>query len=98
MVRGEPTDTNDKVVSLLPGLYAVLDGDAVDRVLAETPNDARYFVGMTVWGPKQLEQQVQSGAWVVKPADASSVFRKTSGLWSELRATTTRSDATGTWL
>ena len=98
VVRGEHTDTNDKVVSLLPGLYAVLDGDAVDRVLAETPNDARYFVGMTVWGPKQLEQQVRSGAWVVKPADASSVFRKTSGLWSELRATTTRSDATGTWL
>jgi putative AlgH/UPF0301 family transcriptional regulator len=98
VVRGEPGDANDKVVSLLPGLYAVLDGNGVDRVLEETPNDARYFIGMIVWDQKQLEQQVRSGAWAVKPADASAVFRKTTGLWSELRATTTRSDANGTWL
>jgi putative AlgH/UPF0301 family transcriptional regulator len=98
VVRGEPTEPDEKMVPLLPGLYAVLDGSGVDRVIAETPNDARYFIGVTLWDPKQLEQQVRSGDWVVKAADASAVFRKTNGLWSELRATTTRSDANGTWL
>src|SRR5215831_6145837 len=29
VVRGEPLDTDEKAVSLLPGLYAVLDGQGV---------------------------------------------------------------------
>ena len=39
-------------------LFAVMDGDAIDRLIATTPDDARFFLGMMVWRPGALEQEV----------------------------------------
>jgi putative AlgH/UPF0301 family transcriptional regulator len=51
-----------------------MDGDAIDRIIETTPNDARYFAGFVVWQPGELDEEVRSGAWEVDPADASAVF------------------------
>jgi putative transcriptional regulator len=72
-------------VSLMPGLVAVLDGESVDRIIAQTPNDARYFLGFTLWEPDSLAEQIRSGAWTVRPADAGSVMpANTEDLWLQL--------------
>lgn len=87
------------VIALLPGLVAILDEDAIDLVLEQSPNDARYFIGMFLWAPGELATQVKAGIWTVKPADATVAFRKqASQLWSELRATSVRGGKSGTWL
>jgi putative transcriptional regulator len=74
------------VVSVGSGLNAVLDGTSVDRILASTPNDARYFLGLVLWEPGELEGEVSNSVWEVQAADAEAILRaRTSGLWNSLR-------------
>jgi putative transcriptional regulator len=73
VVRTPPADTPD-VLELMPGLTMVMDGAAVDRIIETTPNDARYFAGLIVWAPGELDEEVRAGAWEVSPADPSTVF------------------------
>ena len=85
-------DIDEGVVPLMPGLVAVLDEAGVDRVIETIPNDARYFVGLVLWGPDELDQQVTAGAWDVKPADPKVALRsKSPGLWDELRGAKAKS-------
>ena len=63
----------------------VIDSATVDRIIETTPNDARYFVGLMLWGPDALEDEIRDGAWEVRPADIDSVLRTNSnGLWKSL--------------
>ena len=81
------------VVPLMPDLFAVFDSPTVDRVIRTTPNDARYFVGLVVWMPGELEKEILAGAWDTRPADADTVFRTNAPrLWKELRGTGAGSD------
>ena len=76
----------DAAIPLMPGLYAVVDKDAVDHIIRTTPNDARYFLGVMVWKPGQLANQVDGGLWDVRPANADIALRaRSSGLWNSLR-------------
>jgi len=72
----------------MPGLFAVMDSDAIDRIIEKAPNDARYFLGMMVWKPDELGEEVRQNVWEVRPADADLVLRaKSPGLWRSLRGT-----------
>jgi putative transcriptional regulator len=74
-----------EVVPLTSGLVLVLDGAAVDRVIETMPNDARYFVGLVVWRPGELDEEIRAGAWQVQPADAKTVFHANpAALWRQL--------------
>jgi len=76
------------VIPLMPGLIAVLDGAAVDRIIKNTPNEARYFLGLMLWEAGDLEDQVSQNTWELRPADVDMVFRaKSPGLWNSLRGT-----------
>ena len=69
----------------MPGLVLVLDGATVDRVIETMPNDARYFAGLVVWRPGELDEEIRAGAWQVLPADAKTVFHANpAGLWKDL--------------
>ena len=57
----------------------------VDKVIEETPNDARYYVGYIVWRPGELRSEIDRKVWTVTNASPDIVFRKDpSGLWEEL--------------
>ena len=72
-------------IALMPGLVAVMDGESIDRVIETTPNDARYFAGMVLWAPGELDQEIRGGAWNARPASADIVFSaRPAGLWKEL--------------
>jgi putative transcriptional regulator len=95
----EAPDDPDGAIPLLPDLFAVFDEDSIDRMLDRNPNDARYFVGIFVWPPGELDREVNAGVWGVTPLDTSTVFsKKPNHLWSELSSTLLRSSAYGTWL
>lgn len=81
------------VVPLMPDLFAVFDSVTVDRVIETGPNDARYFLGLVVWMPGELESEIRAGAWDVRPADAETVFlSNATRLWKDLRGTMPESD------
>jgi putative AlgH/UPF0301 family transcriptional regulator len=85
VTRKAPDDA-DTVVSLMPGLFAVLDAPTIDRIIETTPNDARYFVGLMLWNEDEVQDQVRSNAWEVRAADVDTVLRaKAPGLWNSLR-------------
>ena len=73
VARTAPDGAGD-VFQIMPGLVAVLDAEGVDRVIETTPNEARYFAGLMVWGPDELEAQIRLGAWSVRPADVEAVL------------------------
>lgn len=91
--------SNDAVVALVkaddsPGagsialgaeLFLAIAGRTIDRVIEQRPQAARYFMGLVVWQPGELETELVKGLWSVHGADARTVFRKdTKGLWQEL--------------
>lgn len=49
-------------------------------------SDIRFFIGYTGWGPGQLEEELQSGSWVVtKPPKGISVLEsKDDELWKRV--------------
>jgi len=76
-------------VPLTPGVFAVVDATAIDGIIGNTPNAARYFVGMMLWGPDELAEQIDNGLWEVRPADVHSVLpARARGLWNALRGPT----------
>jgi putative transcriptional regulator len=87
-VTSTPPETPGTAVPLMQGLFAVMDSDAIDRIIEKAPNDARYFLGMMVWKPDELEEEVRQNVWELRPADADLVLRaKAPGLWRSLRGT-----------
>ncbi len=81
-----PPESAGAAVPLMPDLFAVMDSDAIDRIIATTPDDARFFLGMMVWKPGALEEEVRQSVWELRPADAEVVLHaKSPGLWKSLR-------------
>ena len=74
---------------LIPGVVAVLDYSTLRHVIDTRPDAARYFIGMMVWDPNELDEQVADGQWDVRAADADSVLTSDApGLWNALRLDT----------
>jgi putative transcriptional regulator len=72
-------------VRLFGDLFVVSAADAVDRVIEQMPNDARYFAGFVGWQPGELEKEIEAGYWHIADADAALFFRRdTARLWEEL--------------
>jgi putative AlgH/UPF0301 family transcriptional regulator len=57
----------------------------VDRIIEQTPNDARYFAGFVGWQPGELAAELEAGWWLVSDPDAALVFGKDTGdMWEGL--------------
>ena len=84
-VTRKAPDNNGNFFSPMPGLVVVIDAATVDRIIETAPNDARYFVGLMFWPPDDLEDEIENGAWEVRPADVDTVLRANStGPWKSL--------------
>jgi putative transcriptional regulator len=76
---------------LMKNLFIAFRAATIDKVIEETPNEARYFVGYVGWRPGELKSEIDRGLWGVVPANPDTVFQKDmSGLWEELLAQTRR--------
>jgi putative AlgH/UPF0301 family transcriptional regulator len=71
---------------LFGDVYMTANGKSIDRIIEETPNEARYFAGFVGWAPRELAAEIERGFWLVGEADAVEVFRKDAGeaMWQEL--------------
>ncbi len=68
-----------------PGVFLAVDAPTVDLVIERHPDQARFFVGYILWSPSTLQDELAAGVWVLRHADASTIFRKnTESLWREL--------------
>ena len=70
---------------LMPGLYAAVDEETVDRIIRTESDHARFVAGLVVWQRGELRAEIERGAWYVLPPDAHLAVQKPSqGLWEEL--------------
>ena len=80
-------DPGDGAKRLFGQVYMTASGAAVDRVIARTPGEARYFAGFVAWAPGKLEKEIEAGDWYVgEPDDAMLFHRDTGALWEDLVA------------
>jgi putative transcriptional regulator len=72
-------------IPLMKNLYLAITVNVVDKVIEETPNEARYYVGNVLWRPGELQDEIRRGVWTVHDADPDIVFNKDPAhLWEEL--------------
>ena len=75
----------DQSFELMPGLYAAVDEETVDRIIRAESDHARFVAGLVVWRRGELSAEIERGAWYVLPPEAHLALRKPSqGLWEEL--------------
>jgi putative transcriptional regulator len=72
-------------LQLTNGVYLAYDSAVVDRIIETEPQQARFFAGMVLWAPSELDEEVQRGLWYVLDAQPELFLRKTTdSLWEEL--------------
>jgi len=80
-----PLEHKQGLLELAPGVVVVFQADEIDRIIETAPNDARYFLGLILWPPGGLEEEVDKGVWQARPAEARTVFsQKPRNLWRTL--------------
>lgn len=76
---------------VLPGTYLITSKDVLEKKLAEGGGISRLrvYLGYCGWGPGQLQQELEMGAWHLMQGDSSLVFDPApETLWSRLIART----------
>lgn len=80
-----PRRTGPQALHLFGELFMVAQSNAIDRIIEQTPNEARYFAGLVAWQPGELAGEIERGWWYVAEPEPEIFFRRdTSGLWTEL--------------
>jgi len=75
----------DGAIRIAPDLFLAYETKSVDRIIESESDHARFFLGMVVWRPGQLDDELDRGLWYVDEPEAKLVLRrKTDGLWEEL--------------
>jgi putative transcriptional regulator len=72
-------------IELMPGLYAAVDAETIDRIMRTESDDARFVAGLVAWQPGELRAEIERGAWYMLPPDPHLAVQKPSRrLWEEL--------------
>lgn len=80
--RGDPGEPS---MRLFGDLFLTGNARVVDRIIEQTPNEARYFAGFVGWLPEELAEEIAAGYWYVGEADEAQVLRRdTEAMWQEL--------------
>lgn len=83
VVHGDPGEGSRR---LFGELFVAVGSDALDRVIRESPHNARYFAGFATWGPGELQREIARGAWFTAEADAGWLFHPhASDMWGALQ-------------
>ncbi|HTG96947.1 MAG TPA: YqgE/AlgH family protein [Burkholderiales bacterium] len=84
LVQGKQSP-GGRSLKILDDLYLAIDSDVVDSVIEKQAAQARFFAGMVLWRPGELNEELKRGLWYVLDAKSDLALRKsTEGMWEEL--------------
>ena len=67
-----------------PGLYYSAKKKNLERLLQRPDRPLKVFEGHAGWGPGQLEHWVETGGWLLWPAQHRHVFDVSLDLWKDV--------------
>jgi putative transcriptional regulator len=71
-------------LEVVAGVYFSAKKQHLDALVNQTLQPFKLLVGHAGWGPGQLEQELEQGAWLTTPATAEHVFDTSDGLWQRV--------------
>lgn len=79
LVAGDPGEEIDEEetpsVRIADGLYLTTSPDLLRRMLEpKPPENARFVIGYSGWGPGQLEAELEASAWLISDVDRDMIF------------------------
>src|SRR3982075_862024 len=70
--------TKDGSIRTAPDFFPADETKTVDRMIESESDHARFFLGLVVWRPGQLDDELDRGLWYVEEPEAKlGVRRKT---------------------
>lgn len=72
-------------VEVLPDVYASIQANHIEQLVAEDHSPIRFFAGTAGWAPGQLETELAEGSWLLAPATADLVFNTDERLWEKVQ-------------
>jgi putative transcriptional regulator len=82
IVRNDP---GAGALRVLGDLFVTAEAECLDRIIEQTPNDARYFAGFVGWKTGELAKEIEAGYWYAEPLDAAQAFRSDGArMWEDL--------------
>jgi putative transcriptional regulator len=69
---------------MMPGLFAVADGEGIDHIIETDASHARFVAGLVAWQAGELRDEIKQGAWYVLEPDTALFMRKPEHLWEDL--------------
>src|SRR6185503_9358461 len=62
LVQGKQSP-GGRSIKILDDLYLAIDSDVVDSVIEKQSTQARFFAGMVLWRPGELNEELKRGLW-----------------------------------
>lgn len=72
-------------LEIVPGVFFAAKKDNLDELVLQMDDPMRIFLGHAGWGPGQLENELDEGAWQTMPATAEYIFYDGTDLWETVR-------------
>jgi putative AlgH/UPF0301 family transcriptional regulator len=86
VVRSDPGEGSR---GLFGGLFLTGNSSTLDRIIRETPHEARYFAGFAAWDAGELAHEIARGDWIAIEPDEALLFHPRPGvMWSALQQRT----------
>jgi putative transcriptional regulator len=68
-------------VQIIPGLFFSAAKQNLDALVTQSDSTLKIFIGHSGWGPGQLDQELEQGAWLTMPTTPEYVFFNSEELW-----------------
>jgi putative transcriptional regulator len=69
---------------VMPGLFFTATPESLQELVGDGDVDVRFFAGYAGWGPGQLENEINAGAWAIAATSHKQVFDADDKLWESL--------------
>lgn len=61
-------------LQIAPGIWLVPDQQTIDKIIEEKPNEARYYVGLVLWRPGELADELRRRWFALRAFDEARLF------------------------
>jgi putative transcriptional regulator len=69
-------------IEIISGLFFSASKENLDALVIHPEPTMKIFIGHSGWGPGQLDEELEQGAWLTMPSTPEFVFFESSELWA----------------